>query len=97
MNVNEPLINVPGRLHSTATQGHIAGANELYDDDLGQLQSEINANAQNAIVTVNQLKEQVLILTNILLDVVGWKDLFVWNNDMVWASDIKVNITWPNE
>ena len=29
---NENLIPIPGRLHSVATEGHVAGADEIYDD-----------------------------------------------------------------
>lgn len=40
---NETLIPIPGRLHSVATEGHVAGADEIYDDDLQMNQAEINA------------------------------------------------------
>ena len=32
---NENLIPIPGRLHSVATEGHVAGANEIIDDETG--------------------------------------------------------------
>ena len=32
---NENLIPIPGRLHSVATEGHVTGADEVYDDNLG--------------------------------------------------------------
>ena len=35
-------INIPGRLHSVATDGQVAGANEIYDDNLQKFQQEVN-------------------------------------------------------
>ena len=46
MATNEQLIPVPGRLHSLASEGHVAGADEIYDDDLQKLQSTINADVK---------------------------------------------------
>lgn len=43
MATSEQLIPIPGRLHSLAPEGHVAGADEIYDDDLQKSQSEINA------------------------------------------------------
>ena len=46
MATNETLIPIPGRLHSVAAKSHVAGANEIFDDDWGNaglLQSDINA------------------------------------------------------
>lgn len=49
MATNENLIPVPGRLHSVASEGHVAGANEIIDDDFtidgttGQSQADINS------------------------------------------------------
>ena len=42
MATNETLIPIPGRLHSVATEGHVAGADEIFDDDRSQLQSDLN-------------------------------------------------------
>ncbi len=42
MATNETLIPIPGRLHSVATEGHVAGADEIYDDTLQKPQSIIN-------------------------------------------------------
>jgi hypothetical protein len=42
MATNENLIPIPGRLHSVATEGHVAGADEIYDDNYGQLQDSLN-------------------------------------------------------
>lgn len=35
-------INIPGRLHSVATDGQVAGANEIYDDEQQKFQQEVN-------------------------------------------------------
>ena len=43
MATSEQLIPIPGRLHSLAPEGHVAGADEIYDDDLQKSQSEVNA------------------------------------------------------
>lgn len=43
MATNENLIPIPGRLHSVASEGHVAGADEIVDDVLGMTQDEINA------------------------------------------------------
>ena len=45
MATNEQLIPIPGRLHSVATEGHVAGADEIYDDNLSKLQSALNADS----------------------------------------------------
>lgn len=52
MPVNETLINVPGRLHSVASEHHLGGANEIYDDDLNRLQSNINAEALTNVIPI---------------------------------------------
>ena len=46
MATNEQLIPIPGRLHSLAPEGHVAGADEIYDDDLQKSQSDINADVK---------------------------------------------------
>ena len=46
MATNEQLIPIPGRLHSLASEGHVAGADEIYDDTQEKLQSEINADVK---------------------------------------------------
>lgn len=43
MATSENLIPIPGRLHSVATEGHVAGADEIYDDSLAMSQEQINA------------------------------------------------------
>lgn len=49
MATNETLIPVPGRLHSIAVEGHVAGADEIYDDSLEKTQSTINSEVKNQI------------------------------------------------
>lgn len=50
MAINENLIPIPGRLHSVASEGHVAGADEVFDDDLKKTQKELNdPNSQNVI------------------------------------------------
>jgi hypothetical protein len=51
MATNENLIPIPGRLHSVATEGHVAGAGEIYDDDLQMNQAEINAIVLGGAIT----------------------------------------------
>ena len=46
MATSEQLIPIPGRLHSLAPEGHVAGADEIYDDDLQKSQSDINADVK---------------------------------------------------
>ena len=62
--MSEPLIPVPGRLHSVATEGHLAGANEIIDDNLGEVQSVINARYDQKldliINDIDQSREMIL-------------------------------------
>ena len=46
---NETMIPIPGRLHSTATGGHVAGADEVFDDRLQKNQQAINEENESAI------------------------------------------------
>ncbi len=55
MATNETLIPIPGRLHSVATEGHVAGADEIYDDTIGALQSVINGNKADKSDTVSNV------------------------------------------
>lgn len=41
------MINVPDRMHSSAQDGILAGANEIFDDEQQMFQSEINKNGSN--------------------------------------------------
>lgn len=41
--MDKKYIAVPGRLESVATDGQIAGANQVFDDNLEKNQAEINA------------------------------------------------------
>ena len=49
MATNENLIPIPGRLHSVAIEGHIAGADEIFDDSKGENQETINDGIISAI------------------------------------------------
>lgn len=65
MATNETLIPIPGRLHSVATEGHVAGADEIYDDTKGKLQSAINADVDTAIgsdTTADSIKGRIKTL-----------------------------------
>lgn len=52
---NENLIPIPGRLHSVATEGHVAGADEIYDDTQSKLQSAINADVAEDISDLQEI------------------------------------------
>jgi hypothetical protein len=56
MATNENLIPIPGRLHSVASEGHVAGANEIYDDTSSMLQSAINASVSSSITALQNNK-----------------------------------------
>lgn len=47
-------INIGGRLHSTATGNIVTGANEVYDDDKGKKQSDINTETYSLVNDVNE-------------------------------------------
>lgn len=51
MTNNENLIPIPGRLHSVATEGQVAGADEIYDDTLQMNQADINAIVLGGTIT----------------------------------------------
>lgn len=56
----ENLINIPGRLHSVAIEQHVAGANEIYDDNQDKLQDEINSIlVTNSITNVQYIDGQL--------------------------------------
>lgn len=55
MATNETLIEIPSRLHNAADGGHVAGADQIFDDDYGTngtLQSQINAAHKQALEAV---------------------------------------------
>lgn len=56
---NENLIPIPGRLHSVATEGHVAGADEIYDDSLQKDQANINQEVNEAIVEGGIVDEKI--------------------------------------
>lgn len=47
-------INIPGRMHSVATDGQVAGANEIYDDKQHKFQQEINNDLHNEYETLQE-------------------------------------------
>lgn len=47
-------ILIPGRLASAATNGIVAGANTIYDDNIGEFQSTINAENEQEISAIRQ-------------------------------------------
>ena len=53
MATNEHLIPIPGRLHSVAMEGHVAGADEIMDDDLQLTQAQINAVVLGGSITAS--------------------------------------------
>ena len=53
-------IDIAGRLHSVATGNVVAGANEIYDDDEGLKQSEVNAALRTAQEALAQDIEEEL-------------------------------------
>ena len=74
MATSENLISIPGRLHSVATEGHVAGADEIYDDDMQMLQSAINADLKNGTlypVNVNTLTPSSTFVKNAIIGING--------------------------
>lgn len=45
MATNENLIPIPGRLHSVATEGHVAGADQIIDDETGLTLDKVTGGA----------------------------------------------------
>lgn len=63
---NENLIPIPGRLHSVATEGHVAGANEIYDDTLQKNQATINSELIAAVGTGGSVDSRIAAAINAL-------------------------------
>ena len=66
MATNENLIPIPGRLHSVATEGHVAGADEIYDDTLQKDQATINSEVNAAIGTGGSVDTKIANAINAL-------------------------------
>lgn len=49
MATDKKQVEIPGRLHSVATEGIVAGANEILDDNKGKNQQEINASVDDSL------------------------------------------------
>lgn len=47
--MSNKMINIPGRLHSVATDGQVVGAAEVFDDEKGKTQSQINSDIDESI------------------------------------------------
>ena len=59
MENNEHLIPIPGRLHSVAAEGHVAGADEIYDDARQKNQETINSELIEAIGTGGSVDSRI--------------------------------------
>ena len=66
MATNENLIPIPGRLHSVATEGHVAGADEIFDDSLNKDQATINQEVNEAIGTGGSVDSRIAAAINAL-------------------------------
>ena len=66
MATNENLIPIPGRLHSVATEGHVAGADEIFDDSLNKNQATINQEVNKAIGTGGSVDSRIAAAINAL-------------------------------
>ena len=62
---NEVLIPIPGRLHSVATEGHVAGADEIYDDTQQKDQGTINSELISAVGTGGSVDSRIAAAVNI--------------------------------
>lgn len=49
MATDKKQVEIPGRLHSVATEGVVTGANEILDDNKGKNQQEINASVDDSL------------------------------------------------
>lgn len=47
--MSNKIIDIPGRLHSVAKEGVVTGANEIFDDEKGKTQAQVNADVQSEI------------------------------------------------
>lgn len=59
MATNENLIPIPGRLHSVASEGHVSGADEIYDDTLQKTQATINQEVSEALGEGGTVDEKI--------------------------------------
>ena len=65
MTNNENLIPIPGRLHSVATEGHVAGADEIYDDVQQKNQETINSELIEAVGTGGSVDTRITNAVNV--------------------------------
>ena len=54
MSTNNKMIPIPGRLHSVTEDGIVGGANEIFDDDIGKFQGEINQEIKDEISNIKE-------------------------------------------
>ena len=47
--MTEITVPIPARIKNKATNGHVAGTEDIYDDAKGKTQKEINEDLENAI------------------------------------------------
>ena len=59
MATNENLIPIPGRLHSVAVEGHVSGADEIFDDSLNKDQATINQEVNAALGEGGTVDEKI--------------------------------------
>lgn len=62
---NENLIPIPGRLHSVATEGHVSGADEIYDDTQQKDQETINSELIAAVGTGGSVDSRIAAAVNV--------------------------------
>ena len=65
MATNETLIPIPGRLHSVATEGHVSGADEIYDDTQQKNQATINSELIAAVGTGGSVDSRIAAAVNV--------------------------------
>lgn len=54
------IINVPKMLESTASDGKLARASAIFDEDIGRFQSELNSKAIRGSLKLVQLTENIV-------------------------------------
>lgn len=75
---NETLIPIPGRLKSVATEGHVAGADQIIDDEIGESQQSINANYNTKLdLIINDIDQSREIILDKLSDIEELDNYFV--------------------
>ena len=60
MTNKETLIPVPGRLYSVASEAHLCGADQIFDDRLEENQEEINKRIFNILRNIDKFSYEVV-------------------------------------